>query len=237
MSFEINISNKTGYTLLAIVVLALLAVASIAYQNIPDPSHGADTILIDVEGQEMTLQDAVSILASNDPLSCRVTLGTTKNSQGNTFADCNTEEVATGGGCYQAGSQGDPDNGAYAQWPTGGQGTFLPTDGTPRGWACDSNNNLVAYAVCCGGEAVTPSNRIIESETASEGQTIIVSCSTGSIETYNSIYGTNCPNGGIPCSSCVIGDTSCTITYTNTACGGDPCGGVLKAGILDLICA
>ncbi len=53
-------SHKTFYTLVGLLLLSSLSYLAYSYtQNIPDPGHGADTILITINGQEKTLQDAL----------------------------------------------------------------------------------------------------------------------------------------------------------------------------------
>ncbi len=53
-------SNKTFYTLLALVMLAGVSYMVYSYVNpVPNPGHGADTVWIAVNNQEMTLQQAI----------------------------------------------------------------------------------------------------------------------------------------------------------------------------------
>lgn len=77
------------------------------------------------------------------------------------------------------------------------------------------------------------------SSTVGEGNTASLSCGNGSvISNYTAIYGTNCPSsGGIQCGRCIIGASSCSVTFSNTNCGGDPCYGTVKKGRLSIACA
>ena len=60
MKIEINLTNKWLYTIIAFLLLIILGFGAYAYVNDPpNPGHGADTIWIEVNGQEMTLQDAI----------------------------------------------------------------------------------------------------------------------------------------------------------------------------------
>jgi|GEM_PF-7091954 len=61
VSININFSNKTSYTILALALLLTITriVYATTYSSIPNPGHGADTIKVTVGGQETTLQDAI----------------------------------------------------------------------------------------------------------------------------------------------------------------------------------
>ena len=61
MKIEINFTNKWLYSLIAIVVVLGLGVGVYAYLDpIPSPGHGGNTILVDVDGVEMDLQQAIT---------------------------------------------------------------------------------------------------------------------------------------------------------------------------------
>jgi len=55
-----KISNKLFYTLLILLVILFLGLGVYAYTSIlPNPGHGADKVLVSVNGQEKTLQQAI----------------------------------------------------------------------------------------------------------------------------------------------------------------------------------
>lgn len=93
-------------------------------------------------------------------------------------------------------------------------------------------------------------------KTVGEGGTAVVTCPPGTtISSYTSKYGINCPSEcydrcneaiigersenchPIDCGSCTIGATSCSVTYSNRACGCDPCYLTSKQGKLDVTCS
>lgn len=60
MEIKLNFSNKAVYTVITLFLFLGLVIGVYAYtQSIPDPGHGADTILVNINGEEMTLQDAL----------------------------------------------------------------------------------------------------------------------------------------------------------------------------------
>ncbi len=60
MKIEVAFSKKTFYTLLGLFLLITAGIFVYSYnQQIPNPGHGADSILISVGGVEKSLQDAV----------------------------------------------------------------------------------------------------------------------------------------------------------------------------------
>jgi hypothetical protein len=57
----ISLSNKVTSAVLFVVVVVILAVGAYSYNRPPpNPGYGADSILISVGGQEMTLQAAIT---------------------------------------------------------------------------------------------------------------------------------------------------------------------------------
>jgi len=76
------------------------------------------------------------------------------------------------------------------------------------------------------------------STTANENTVGSATCTSGTISVWSSIYGTNCPNNNATaCGVCTVGATSCSVTYSNAACGFDPCYGTFKQGQLNLTCS
>jgi len=71
-------------------------------------------------------------------------------------------------------------------------------------------------------------------QTVPEGGTASVSCSTGAILSFTSVYATSC-NNPTNCGSCPIGGTSCAVTYDNAHCG-DVAVGCSKDGRLAINC-
>jgi hypothetical protein len=73
-------------------------------------------------------------------------------------------------------------------------------------------------------------------QTVSENGTASLTCSSGTILSYTSQYGSNtggsCP---VSCGTCTIGGTSCSVTYNNALCG-DCNSGFAKNGDLSLTC-
>ena len=71
--------------------------------------------------------------------------------------------------------------------------------------------------------------------TVSEGETSTLNCDDGqTIVDYSSFYGVNC-NSSL-CGSCNIGETSCSVTFSNANCG-EVCLGVAKLGMLNVSCS
>jgi|GEM_PF-4140471 len=63
IKLEINITNKWLYSLIAFGILLALGVGAVfAYNNIPNPGHGADTVVVTINGQEKTVQQAIDEL-------------------------------------------------------------------------------------------------------------------------------------------------------------------------------
>jgi hypothetical protein len=62
IKFEINMTNKWLYSLIVIGVLLAFGVGVWAYeylQSIPNPGHKGDSVLISINGQEKTIQQAI----------------------------------------------------------------------------------------------------------------------------------------------------------------------------------
>ena len=55
----VNISNKALYTIIALFVFGVVGLFVYAYSNVPNPGHGADQVVVNIGGQEMTLQQAI----------------------------------------------------------------------------------------------------------------------------------------------------------------------------------
>ena len=55
----IKLSNKAAYTLIVILSILTASLVVYAYSNIPNPGHGGDNIVINIGGQEKTLQQAI----------------------------------------------------------------------------------------------------------------------------------------------------------------------------------
>ncbi len=65
MSFQVtlNIPEKAVYLLLVIALACVAVIGVSAYDSsVPDPGHGGDTILVEVNGEEKTLQKAIDDL-------------------------------------------------------------------------------------------------------------------------------------------------------------------------------
>ena len=60
VNMQIYITNKWLYTLFTLSILLLLATSVIAYNSIPNPGHGADYIVVTVNGQDKNLQQAIT---------------------------------------------------------------------------------------------------------------------------------------------------------------------------------
>lgn len=56
---NINFTNKWLYSITFAILLIAITIGVYAYTTIPNPGHGADTIIVDVDGNEMTLQEAI----------------------------------------------------------------------------------------------------------------------------------------------------------------------------------
>ncbi len=56
----LQISNKVLYTFILITAILAVSIITYAYTNpLPNPGHGADSVLIDVDSTEKTIQQAV----------------------------------------------------------------------------------------------------------------------------------------------------------------------------------
>jgi hypothetical protein len=55
----IKLTNKVAYTLLAFLAILIVSLGVYAYTNIPNPGHGADSIVVNIGGIEKTLQEAI----------------------------------------------------------------------------------------------------------------------------------------------------------------------------------
>lgn len=70
MIIATQISNKLFYTFITLFILTITGfIAYAAYNNIPNPGHGADQISVLIGGQEKTLQEAIDTLNSKSDLS------------------------------------------------------------------------------------------------------------------------------------------------------------------------
>ena len=67
-----------------------------------------------------------------------------------------------------------------------------------------------------------------------ENQTASLTCDSGTIVSSNTIFGYSSKN--ITCGSCVIGASSCSITFSVASCGSDPIPKTSKEGQLTMIC-
>jgi hypothetical protein len=60
IKLEINMTNKWLYSLIAVCIVLALGVGVYAYtSSIPNPGHGGDSVLISINGQEKTIQQAI----------------------------------------------------------------------------------------------------------------------------------------------------------------------------------
>ena len=59
MQITINLSNKTLAILVGVLTFLAIGLVVYAYNNIPNPGHGANQIVVNIDGQEMTLQEAI----------------------------------------------------------------------------------------------------------------------------------------------------------------------------------
>ena len=59
MQITINLSNKTLAIFVGLLTFLVIGLVVYAYSNIPNPGHGADQIVVNIDGQEMTLQEAI----------------------------------------------------------------------------------------------------------------------------------------------------------------------------------
>jgi len=111
---------------------------------------------------------------------------------------------------------------------SGSKDIFIPT-ATANEWSAFRANKPadITLSSCAGGSY---------HQTVRENQTASLSCPSGTISSWSSVYGANTPCGGRPCGSCAYGATSCTVTYNNTNCG-DHCYGYEKNGDLDITCS
>jgi len=59
---EINLTNRWLYSLTLVGIILILSVSTYAAytQSIPNPGHGADSVLISINGAEKTLQEAIN---------------------------------------------------------------------------------------------------------------------------------------------------------------------------------
>lgn len=54
------VSNKLFYSIIFIFIFLFVSVLAFgSYATLPDPGHGADTIMVSINGEEMTLQSAI----------------------------------------------------------------------------------------------------------------------------------------------------------------------------------
>lgn len=62
MKLEVNIEKKYAFAILSLLFLIGIGVYAYTYTSqIPNPGHGGDTVLVNVNGVEMSLQDAITL--------------------------------------------------------------------------------------------------------------------------------------------------------------------------------
>ncbi|HVK61095.1 MAG TPA: right-handed parallel beta-helix repeat-containing protein [Bdellovibrionales bacterium] len=87
--------------------------------------------------------------------------------------------------------------------------------------------------------SMSPSAAFAASFSGAENKTISASCASGTITVNDAVYGANgktrsCkPYAAAACN----GKTSCSLTFSNSNCGGDPIYGVVKSGSVTLTCS
>ncbi|NCO11264.1 hypothetical protein CO038_02055 [Candidatus Pacearchaeota archaeon CG_4_9_14_0_2_um_filter_39_13] len=60
MKFEVNINKRVGVGIIASILIFAGVLLVLAYDGpIPNPGHGGDRVWVDINGTEMTLQDAI----------------------------------------------------------------------------------------------------------------------------------------------------------------------------------
>lgn len=133
-------------------------------------------------------------------------------------------------------------------------------------WDLKNQNNLAISAfdpntsglITCNGQTVTSGSQVVNTnpsrtsviggtgvnsvltQTVSENSTASLSCGSGKILSYESLYGTGSGGGGgscpISCGFCTIGASSCSVTYNDANCG-DCNYGYAKNGDLSVTCS
>jgi len=141
---QINISNKVFFTFLSVVILLTFGILVYAYADpIPDPGHGADTILISIYGQEKTLQQAISDGdITNAPTSI---LRTQDDHKGKFGDDDGYEKLYT--------------------WIN------TPSDGCATGYHACTNLEILKYIEKTGSNSQVPEGRVV-GQSAVSGDTI-----------------------------------------------------------------
>lgn len=205
VKIEINFSNKVFYTLIILTALVLLGAGVYAYtQSIPNPGHGADKVLISINGQEKTLQAAVDAGDFSSGGNCYTNWGTQTCATGYTA-------VLTGktGGLenyYTAGIGGIPRSStvcvadsasAIESWYPGHLAAETYWNRLMRSNANDNGMNDVdpLCSICCKGGTYTA----FGTTTCAVGYNIIYTGRAGGTEFFNSGSSTVGNYGGTLC--------------------------------------
>jgi hypothetical protein len=59
MKLTINISNKAVYAIVIFFILSIVSIGAYAYTTMPNPGHGGDSVVVTINSEEMTLQEAI----------------------------------------------------------------------------------------------------------------------------------------------------------------------------------
>ena len=94
-----------------------------------------------------------------------------------------------------------------------------------------------ATAVSFGGSC--PAGTQCVFNPAAENKPVTARCSSGTITVNNSVYGANGKTRSCAAHTTTAcnGKASCTVTFSNANCGGDPIYGIVKSGSLTLTCS
>jgi len=110
-------------------------------------------------------------------------------------------------------------------------------DSTYRNYTLTNTGNQPLNISCSTNSSTFPVPYLNATTNISENTVGTASCSNGgTISSFVSWYGTNCPGGGISCGNCTIGATNCSVVFNNGACT-DPCVGTLKYSDLNITCS
>ncbi len=246
MKIEINFSNKIFYTLVILTTLVLLGAGVYAYtKSIPSPGHGADTILISINGQEKTLQEAITTGDLGSGGSCYTNWGSQTCAAG--YAAVLTGKTGGIENFYTAGTGGIPRSStmcvadsapAIESWYPEHLAGETYWNRLMRSNSNDNGMNAIdpLCSICCKGGTYTA----FGTTTCAAGYNIIYTGRTGGTEFFNN-YGSGAVGhyGGTLC----INDNAVTeqtwssgyasrlmrhrlITAINTANGMDKVDGV-----------